>query len=58
VVRMVRAVAERAPDSEQDEELAAGQAVGEEGEREVVELAKKCLELMNQGAAPRSLMEG
>jgi vacuolar protein 8 len=56
VVRMVRAVAERALDSEPDEEVVLA-AVGEEGEREVVELAKKCLELMNHGP-PKALMEG
>jgi vacuolar protein 8 len=54
VVRMVRAIADRAVDSEPEEELVAA---AEEGEREVVELAKKCLELMNQ-SPPKSLVEG
>ena len=58
VVRMVRAIADRVVDSEPEDELVAGAAAAaEEGEREVVELAKKCLELMNQ-SPPKSLMEG
>ncbi len=57
VVRMVRSIADRVVDSEPEEELAAAAAAAEEGEREVVELAKKCLELMNH-SPPKSLMEG
>lgn len=49
VVRMVKDIAERVVESDEEE--------GEDGEGEVVSLAKRCLELMGQGEK-RSLVEG